>query len=194
MLALSPLDRGNWYWWPEPAVNIEQGLLCCLVLTVLSGTRSVSSCWSGACEIHFCAVFDVWCEIGGIGALPLGEEPLSTPLPELFTTDCTVLSPVTCCAGSQNTLLFALPLTLSQPCECWWSALVSLRHCFHKVISANPQKSGPKTVVVAHLVCSRSFGGGSAQPRHAHAHKSQLQPHKSQLQDYALSIQMSWRH
>lgn len=103
-----------------------------------------------------------------------------SPLTVLF---CHLL---TCCMGSQNSLLLVLPWSLSQPCECWWSALVSSGIVFTKSSVANPQKSGPKTVVVAHPICSRSFGGGSAQPRHAHAHKSQLLwPHKSRLQDLA---------
>ena len=63
---------------------------------------------------------------------------------------CSVVSPVTCRAGSQNTLLLALPLAPSQSCISQKLAL-SLRHCFHKSTSTDPLKSGPGTAVVMHL-------------------------------------------
>lgn len=63
---------------------------------------------------------------------------------------CSVVSPVTSCAGSQNTLLLGLPLAPSQSCISQKLAL-SLRHCFHKSTSTDPLKSGPGTAVVMHL-------------------------------------------
>lgn len=61
------------------------------------------------------SVSEVQCEVGRIGVLPLGEETLSIPLPELFPMS------VLCCVtfhplfGLQSTLLFALPWPLN--CE-----------------------------------------------------------------------------
>ena len=52
---------------------------------------------------------ELYCEVGGTGALLLGEEPLSTPSQELSIRKCTLVSPVTCCVGSQRTILLALP-------------------------------------------------------------------------------------
>lgn len=37
---------------------------------------------------------ELWCEVGRIGASPPGEEPLSIPLPELSTGECSAQSPV----------------------------------------------------------------------------------------------------
>ena len=64
---------------------------------------------------------------------------------------CSVVWPFTLCAGSQSTLLLALPSAPPQLWECQQLALVSLRHCFHKATSADPLKSGPRTTVVMHL-------------------------------------------
>ena len=82
------------------------------------------------------SVCELWFEVGRIGALPLREKPLSIPLMELSTGECALwchLSPV-----SQSTLLLALPSDLPQLWECQKSALLSLRCCFHKTISADP--------------------------------------------------------
>lgn len=67
-------------WWPEPALDVKHG-----------------SSWLCGCQNptgdHVCSpvvgveapgsVPELWCEIGGTGALPLGREPLSNPLQEL---------------------------------------------------------------------------------------------------------------
>ena len=45
---------------------------------------------------------------------------------------CSVVSPVTCRAGSQNTLLLALPSVPPPLWECRQSGLASLRQCVHK--------------------------------------------------------------
>lgn len=41
--------------------------------------------------IELGCVSDLLCEVGGIAALPLGEEPLSIPPLELFTCECALL-------------------------------------------------------------------------------------------------------
>lgn len=78
------------------------------------------------------SVSELQCELGGTGALPLGEEPLSCT-PGL----CSVVSPTTCCVGSPNTLagtaLSAPPLW-----ECRQLALVSPRQYVHKATSTEP--------------------------------------------------------
>ena len=44
------------------------------------------------------SISELWCEVGGTVALPLGEEPLSIPPLEPSTGEC-VVSPVTHCAS-----------------------------------------------------------------------------------------------
>lgn len=53
------------------------------------------------------SISQLWCEIGGNAALPLGEKPLSIPLPDQATRRCTL--GVICRMDSQSTLLLALP-------------------------------------------------------------------------------------
>lgn len=56
------------------------------------------------------SVSDVRCEIGGIGALPLREEPLSVPLPELSTVKCAPWCRLK-------------PTVQAHKVYCWWHAL-----------------------------------------------------------------------
>ena len=37
---------------------------------------------------------DLWCEVGGIGAFPLGEKSLSMPFLEMFTCECGWVCPL----------------------------------------------------------------------------------------------------
>ena len=83
------------------------------------------------------SVSKLQCEIGGARVLLLGEEPLSTPPQKLSIRKCTLVSPVTCCVGSQSTMILTLPLTPPQLWEFRQLAQVSLGHCAHKVSSAN---------------------------------------------------------
>lgn len=82
------------------------------------------------------SVSKLQCEMGGAQVLPLGEEPLSTPQ-ELSIRNCTLVSPVTCCVGSQSTMLLTLPSTPPQLWEFRQLAQVSLGHCAYKISSAN---------------------------------------------------------
>ena len=102
------------------------------------------------------SVSDVWCEIGGIGALPLREEPLSVPLPELSTVKCAPWCHLK-------------PIVKAHKVYCWWHALgptstlgmqavvpgvpqaLCLQSHQRKSTSADPLKSGTTTAVVAHL-------------------------------------------
>ena len=59
-------------------------------------------------------VSDLWCKVGGIGALPLGEKPLSIPHLELFTCGCALLCHLSHCYTVVGTA-FGLTLTVGMP-------------------------------------------------------------------------------
>lgn len=88
-----------------------RGRVCSLVVGV-DAPRSIS---------------DLWCEVYRIGALLLGEEPLSTPPQEVSNEKCALwylLSPV---MWAHKVQLLALPLGLPQLLEFRQMAGVSLR-------------------------------------------------------------------
>ena len=68
-------------------------------------------------------------QVGGIGALPVGEEPLSIPLPLVSVLCCGTCHPL-----CRLTKYFVVGTALGPPqlWEWWQSVLVSLRHCFHQ--------------------------------------------------------------
>lgn len=79
--------------------------------------------------------------------LPLGNEPLSIPLPELFTDECALWwKPVMHCAGSQSTVGTATGPGLSHGSASIWP------WCPLGVVSQGPVqiplKSGPRTIAV----------------------------------------------
>ena len=76
----------------------------------------------------------------------LGEEPLSIPPSELFTRKCN-FDPF---YGLTKYCGWKYPHP-PQLWECYLSAMLSFRLCFQKSTSADPLKSGPRTVVVTHL-------------------------------------------
>ena len=103
MLAIIPLTGGmtdvvvptacTGYWVGPPLCSMVvigplQGRVCSLVAGP-EGPRYVSA---------------LWCEAGGTGSA-LGDEPPGTPPLVLPTGVHTVMSPVTCCAGSPTTAL-----------------------------------------------------------------------------------------
>lgn len=59
-----------------------------VVATALSESGSASRCFSRGPQGLFFDVSNLWCDVGGIGALLLTEEPLNIPPLELFTCGC----------------------------------------------------------------------------------------------------------
>ena len=102
------------FWWPEPAVAIVRGLFSLWLSPPCQGPGLFPSCWRGGPQIHF------WALSCGVRWTESAHWWL-----------CPVMSPVACRAGSQNTLLLALPLA---PSQSWISQklALSLRHCFHR--------------------------------------------------------------
>ena len=127
------------FWWPEPAVAIVRGLFTLWLLPPCRGPGLFPSCWSGGPQIHFWALS---CSVRW-------TESAHWWL-------CPVMSPVACRAGSQNTLLLALPLA---PSQSWIShkLALSLRHCFHKSTGTDPLKSGSGTAAVQRLAPLREL-------------------------------------
>ena len=123
-------------WWPQPALDVEQGLFFAIWLSQpFQGQGLLPSCWIGSPQIHFWAVV-------------LGRRNWSSPTGRGTTVYSStgavlwglrsVVWPVTCSVGSQTTLLLALPSALPQPWQFQKLALVSLRCCFHEDTSADP--------------------------------------------------------
>lgn len=80
---------------------------------------------------------DLWCKVGRLGALPLGEKPLSFSPLGLFTCECVLLcslSPVLWILSVLLTLLSVSPEVL----VCQQLALVPLRYCLHLVTGTGP--------------------------------------------------------
>ena len=116
--------------------------LCWILRVLLFALWLSHCCWGQGLLPSFGvdtlrSVSKLQCEIGGARVLLLGEEPLSTPPQKLSIRKCTLVSPVTCCVGSQSTIILTLPLTPPQLWEFRQLAQVSLGHCAHKVSSAN---------------------------------------------------------
>ena len=101
-----PLERRRDWWrgdqspheyWAGPP-------LCCSLVQSCQGQGLLPSCWSGALESHFCAVFLI-CGVQLVGLELFHREKshwafLWGRASELFlSTECTVLSPITCCAA-----------------------------------------------------------------------------------------------
>ena len=82
-------------WVLELALDIKWGLLFVLWLSLpCQGPGVFPSCWSRSLQIclFLRCISELWCEVDDrIGVLPLGEEPLSIPLPEVFTSECALL-------------------------------------------------------------------------------------------------------
>ena len=83
--------------WDFPRPGLEP------VSPALAGRFSTTAPPGKPPDLFLSCVSDLWYEVGGIGALPLGKKALSiTPL-ELFTCwVCSVVKLFTCCAGSQK--------------------------------------------------------------------------------------------
>lgn len=106
-----------------------------------------------------CCVSDPWCAVGGTGALPLGEEPLSSssPLNVLFCPPSAVVRltryTVVCPALGPVAALGTLIISPGIP-----GALFSQSHqCKPREVRSYDWTR----------TCCGSFGGGSAQPRAA---------------------------
>ena len=69
-------------WQQEPTLDIEQGI-CSVVVTSLSKWGLLLE--QRPPDLFLSYISDLRCEAGRIGALPLGEKPLSVPPRELFT-------------------------------------------------------------------------------------------------------------
>ena len=133
-----PLDRGcDWYCGDHSLhqmLNGASSLLCgCHIPVggrVCSPAVGVEAPRSGS-KLQY--------EVGGTGALPLGEEPLSIPLQELSTRKCTLwcrLSLVLCAHKVHCCWHCPWPHL-----ECWQSAWMSLRRCAHKAAGEDPLTS-----------------------------------------------------
>lgn len=83
---------------------------------------------------------ELWCRIGGIGALPLGEKLLSTPPVELILCECALLCPL-------SPLCRLTGYTVGWPVV----GLMCLRCYFHQATSTDSLKVGLGTVVVMPL-------------------------------------------
>lgn len=83
---------------------------------------------------------ELWCEIGGTGALPLGEKSLSTPPVEPILCECALLCPL-------SPLCRLTGYTVGRPVV----GLMCLRRYFHQAISTDSLKVGLSTVVVMPL-------------------------------------------
>ena len=140
-------------WWPglHWMLSEASSLLCgchspvgtrdCSLVVGVEAPRSVS-------ELCFWAM--VWGEQDWSTAIGRAAPEYSSARAVHWVV-CYAVSPVTCHAGLQSTVLLALPLTQPQLWECQQLALIFLRHFFHKATSTDPLKSGPRTIVVAHL-------------------------------------------
>ena len=83
MLAVIPLKGGvTDVMATEPTLDTEQGI-CSVVVTSLSKWGLLLE-WRPP-DLFLSYISDLWCEEGRMGALPLGEKPLSVPPQELFT-------------------------------------------------------------------------------------------------------------
>lgn len=106
---LWPPWLGVWLvpWWPEPALGVERGLLFALWLSQPCwGLGLLPSCWRRSPQIGFWAAAwggQDWSTSAGKGA---AKSFSSGAVPR---AEHSMVSPVTCCAGSESALWLALP-------------------------------------------------------------------------------------
>ena len=92
-----PLDGGFAWWCGDQSLswilNGASSLLCGCDCSARGSVCSMDVGTEAPIPVLSC-VSDLQCEIGRIGALPLGEKPLNIPSLELFTCDCALLCPL----------------------------------------------------------------------------------------------------
>lgn len=137
--AIIPLDREIWVvlHLTRPCSGYCEGASSLCGCYYLSGglVYLFPSYRSRGPQIHFLSS-ELWCEWWN-SALLLEEEHWVFPMWKLHCWLCSVVSPVTSCAGSQNTLLLGLPLAPSQSCIS--EVALSLRHCFTRALAQIPE-------------------------------------------------------
>ena len=154
LLAITPWEE-VWlvFWWSEPALDIEQGLLFAMWLSLLChGPGMFPSCWSGSLQIHFWAAF--WAAVWGRWncSAPTGKGAAEYSSARAVNQwHCSVVLSVTHFAGLQSAPRLALRLAPSHLWKCWQWALVSIRYCFYKATSTDALKSSSRTVEVVYL-------------------------------------------
>lgn len=105
------------------------------------------------------SISELQCEVDGIGALPLGEEPPSIPPLERSTGACALLY---CLAPTMGFTKYTAVGTALGPASTIGMLEISpgdLRWCFHKATSADPPKLGIRTTVVALRDLPWGYGG-----------------------------------
>ena len=140
--------------------------------------QSLHGCWMGlsfllwlsyTCRGKVCSlvvgmetprsISELQCEVDGIGALPLGEEPPSIPPLERSTGACALLY---CLAPTMGFTKYTAVGTALGPASTIGMLEISpgdLRWCFHKATSADPPKLGIRTTVVALRDLPWGYGG-----------------------------------